>query len=347
MISCPLSCLLLASYLLIVPWLLTYLARGWRLVYIYNRQVDFGRRSMQRNISQRNINSLPRTVNADNGPVNDSLSGPSQPNQLGISIEGGLGQGLSPGSLRQATVTGSSLPVTPSDGQQGAVTINKEESTLKFDQTESTLASSSEKPLPLLPAPSIVDETSGVSNEASINNAVPQADPRMRPQGVGITTDHERTISSPPGAGILPDINGVVLEGVATHDDQLHRGRGSNQPVVGEEIHLWDRYLPFNQATDGRLTVFLLVCMVFPFILCLAMQFVKPSPVQINPTCYKCGEGPVVNNLLHRRSWILTHASPSPKHLADYLLFLFDIVVLSYLRSYACVSCYRMSCIKL
>ncbi|KAF9351493.1 hypothetical protein BGX26_010507 [Mortierella sp. AD094] len=36
-----------------------------------------------------------------------------------------------------------------------------------------------------------------------------------------------------------------------------------------------------------------MVCMLIPFGVCLGMQFVKPSPVQINPTSYKCGEGPV------------------------------------------------------
>ncbi|KAF9142273.1 hypothetical protein BGX30_002981 [Mortierella sp. GBA39] len=53
------------------------------------------------------------------------------------------------------------------------------------------------------------------------------------------------------------------------------------------------RYLPFNQATDGRLAIFLLIFMVIPLFLCLGMQFIKPSPVQINPVSYKCGEGPV------------------------------------------------------
>ncbi|KAF9926718.1 hypothetical protein FBU30_003750 [Linnemannia zychae] len=53
------------------------------------------------------------------------------------------------------------------------------------------------------------------------------------------------------------------------------------------------RYLPFNQATDGRLTIFLMVFMVVPLVICLGMQFIKPSPVQIDPVSYKCGEGPV------------------------------------------------------
>ncbi|KAF9980895.1 hypothetical protein BGZ75_007859 [Mortierella antarctica] len=63
--------------------------------------------------------------------------------------------------------------------------------------------------------------------------------------------------------------------------------------VPEERGNSWSRFLPFNQATDGRLTAFLMACMLFPFILCLGMQFVKPSHVQINPTSYKCGEGPV------------------------------------------------------
>ncbi|KAG0235198.1 hypothetical protein BGW42_005662 [Actinomortierella wolfii] len=53
----------------------------------------------------------------------------------------------------------------------------------------------------------------------------------------------------------------------------------------------WNRYLPFNQVTDGRLALFLVLIMVLVFLLCLGMQFVKPSPVQINPTSYVCGEG--------------------------------------------------------
>ncbi|GJJ73499.1 hypothetical protein EMPS_05857 [Entomortierella parvispora] len=288
----PCFILLWTSYLLIVPWLLTYLARGWRLVYIYNRQVDFGRRSLQRITSHRNINSYSRTVNAGNEAVDDSVNRPTLPNQPGVSTDGGLGQALLSGSLIQQTVTGSSSSGTPCEDPQGAV---KEESTLRIGPTESTLVSSSEKPLPLLPAPSFVGETSGVSNVPSIANAIPQTDPRIQPQGVVIATEQERTISSPLGIGILPDITGVTLEGVAapTDDDQPNGQGGHSDPVAGEGIHLWDRYLPFNQATDGRLTVFLLMCMIFPFILCLAMQFVKPSPVQINPTCYKCGEGPV------------------------------------------------------
>lgn len=310
-----------------MPWLLTYLARGWRLVFIYNRQVDFGRRSLQRNISHRNNSPLPLTQNAGNGAVEDSSIQLAQRHPLGVIMEGSLGQGLSSGSLGQPTVTGSS---SPPDGQQGAVTINREESTMRFDQTESTLASSAEKPLPLLPAPSMVDETSGVSNVASINNTISQTDPRNRLQCEEVATDHERTISSPLGVGILPDTNGVVLEGVAesvlTYDDQLNTRRGSNHPVIGEEIHLWDRFLPFNQATDGRLTVFLLMCMVFPLILCLAMQFVKPSPVQINPTCYKCGEGPVVKNQFNAGSSLILSALT---HLTDNLLLLHCSSILS------------------
>ncbi|KAF9085625.1 hypothetical protein BGX23_009511 [Mortierella sp. AD031] len=53
------------------------------------------------------------------------------------------------------------------------------------------------------------------------------------------------------------------------------------------------RYLPFNQAADGRLTIFLLIFMVVPLVICVGMQFIKPSPVQIDPVSYKCGEGPV------------------------------------------------------
>ncbi|KAF9432447.1 hypothetical protein BGZ76_010795 [Entomortierella beljakovae] len=60
-----------------------------------------------------------------------------------------------------------------------------------------------------------------------------------------------------------------------------------------EDAHRWNRLLPFNQATDGRLTIFLMILMIIPLGVCIGVQFVKPSPVQINPTSYKCGEGPV------------------------------------------------------
>ncbi|KAI8345091.1 hypothetical protein B0O80DRAFT_475695 [Mortierella sp. GBAus27b] len=116
-----------------------------------------------------------------------------------------------------------------------------------------------------------------------------------------------RTISSPSGTSIFPDSNGVVLSRSTTNPDNVeHISHPLDisqmaqrtqtitfDSVQTEQRRRWSRYLPFNKATDSRLAVFLMGCMIIPFLLCLGMQFVKPSPVQINPTSYKCGEGPV------------------------------------------------------
>ncbi|KAG9069302.1 hypothetical protein KI688_010201 [Linnemannia hyalina] len=83
------------------------------------------------------------------------------------------------------------------------------------------------------------------------------------------------------GAGAINDHAPSRALSVSIDDEAVNDGRSCS------------RYLPFNQATDGRLTIFLLIFMVIPLFLCLGMQFIKPSPVQINPVSYKCGEGPV------------------------------------------------------
>ncbi|KAK3829120.1 MAG: hypothetical protein J3Q66DRAFT_395332 [Benniella sp.] len=118
-----------------------------------------------------------------------------------------------------------------------------------------------------------------------------------------------RTISSPSGIGIFPDSNGVVLSNSNIANHGSTRESISNPHDIGQMVQRtqtitfdsiqterkrrWSRYLPFNKVTDSRLAVFLMGCMIVPFVLCLGMQFVKPSPVQINPISYKCGEGPV------------------------------------------------------
>jgi len=122
-----------------------------------------------------------------------------------------------------------------------------------------------------------------------------------------------RTISSPSGIGIFPDSNGVVLSNSNITNHGSTRESISNPHDIGQMVQRtqtitfdsvqterkrrWSRYLPFNKATDSRLVVFLMGCMIVPFVLCLGMQFVKPSPVQINPISYKCGEGPVVSGI--------------------------------------------------
>ncbi|KAG0085396.1 hypothetical protein BGZ93_008640 [Podila epicladia] len=93
---------------------------------------------------------------------------------------------------------------------------------------------------------------------------------------------------------LFPEVRGVVFED-SPHNPTSNRDPESQQmsfeaPV--EDSH-WNRYLPFNQVTDGRLTIFLMAIMVLVAILCLGMQFVKPSPVQIAPINYLCGDGPV------------------------------------------------------
>ncbi|KAK3815888.1 MAG: hypothetical protein JOS17DRAFT_405990 [Linnemannia elongata] len=106
-------------------------------------------------------------------------------------------------------------------------------------------------------------------------------------------------VTSPRSAQTEHNYNRLFLAGTIKDADTTNDhapSRTLSNSIDGEPVNdgrSCSRYLPFNQATDGRLTIFLLIFMVIPLAICLGMQFIKPSPVQINPVSYKCGEGPV------------------------------------------------------
>ncbi|KAG0318548.1 hypothetical protein BGZ99_005604 [Dissophora globulifera] len=235
----PCFILLWTAYLCIVPWLLTYLARGWRLVYIYNQQVDFGNINVQRN----SVIDLHDPAGMLALPDRDAGAGAT----MASDKREDLGRLQTDQIPRAIDVTGSTS-ATPVTSPPVALTTPLQPSRAELFRDGSSMSASA---IPtFLRAP-----------KTYLNSVAP--------------------------LGIYPFTHGGnVVEGDGTHSMVF-------EAPQNEEKQRWSRYLPFNKATDSRLTVFLLGCMVFPFLLCLGMQFIKPSPVQINPTSYKCGEGPV------------------------------------------------------
>ncbi|KAG0367370.1 hypothetical protein BC939DRAFT_502770 [Gamsiella multidivaricata] len=326
----PCFVLLWTSYLCIVPWLLTYLARGWRLVYIYNQQVDFGRTNIiiQRNSTIDSNDLFHESITASLGaglgsgmemrigmgeaPVSNfrttgrddlgiAQSGPDHrqnPDQIrgGLPVAGSIpGPGIQIGGKDEAVIN-----------EQGYTTNTTNTNANNNSQAKSELDGSKSAPSTI----STTEQGPVIANITTTTITPPHSiatAPRI-PSNNNISA---RAIFSPPGIAIFPESNGVVLsstnaqenwEALAptsvglSHDIREMIGRSQPitfDPMPTEEKHRWSRYLPFNKVTDSRLTVFLLGCMIFPFALCLGMQFVKPSPVQIGPISYKCGEGPV------------------------------------------------------
>ncbi|KAF9955033.1 hypothetical protein BGZ72_004090 [Mortierella alpina] len=354
----PCFVLLWTCYLCIVPWLLTYLARAWRLVYIYNQQVDFGKRTLQRS-SAIELTDLRLSSNRDvsAGSRIDEGSGIGSGIGIGIGIETGGAVGAR-GDLEAGTGTARLI-----DGQElGTVQsgLDRDKSSRQHqyqhqqqhqqqeqqDAVSGSLSAATEDTATEAVAPAASSATAKAAAEPAgtrlphvhvhaeetytsespplpplpfcapnqpcvpcIHNVA--TPPRTPTPTSAAYDDHKlpaRSIAAPIGIGILPDAQGVVLDTSQSHSN----GHLSNRPwaesldylfgkrqsmafdhVPEERGSSWSRFLPFNQATDGRLTAFLMACMIFPFVLCLGMQFVKPSHVQINPTSYKCGEGPV------------------------------------------------------
>lgn len=304
--------LFLASYLCIVPWLLTYLARGFRLVYIYNQQVDFGNRILQRsnlesdtNTSQQNLTVSDPTEGAPNTPNNN-------PGASAVSMD-----------TRSNTVLGSTtIPNLSNPDLNGAVTLplsttsrltpegthnltgrgqgneNKHEHEHEHEQQEPPIRSNGSRPSPSEFASNIPSS----SNATSFSSQPP---PPTR-SGSRLFVPESRqlnAVTSPSPNTLFPEIRGVVFED-SPHSPTSNRGDPESQPMTfdapGEDSH-WNRYLPFNQVTDGRLVIFLMAIMALVTVLCLGMQFVKPSPVQVAPINYLCGEGPVVKKQRSRK----------------------------------------------
>lgn len=281
----------LASYLCIVPWLLTYLARGFRLVYIYNQQVNFGNRILQRSNLESHTNTSQQNLTASD-PTEGTLNTPNNnPGALAVSMDTGSNTVL--GS--STTVPNSSIP-----DLNGAVTLppsttsrliperthnrtgrgqGNEHEHGHEQQQEAPTRSNGSRPSP-----------SAASNIPSSSNATSGS-------RLFVPESHQLdAVSSPSPNTLFPEIRGVVFED-SPHSPTFSRSDPESQlmtfdaPV--EDSH-WNRYLPFNQVTDGRLTTFLMAIMALVTVLCLGMQFVKPSPVQIAPINYLCGDGPVV-----------------------------------------------------
>ncbi|KAG0020461.1 hypothetical protein BGZ80_004162 [Entomortierella chlamydospora] len=193
-----------ASYMCTVPWLLTYLARGWRLVYIYNQQVDFGNRTIQRNIA-REANTSPTTRRDDGLRISKSRTG------HGPSSEGSTGDAVIDDTM----------------------------------QTNKQLALNLDVLLPPLPISESTSPQPPIERGSYINNIAIST--------ISLTTSAFVTPRIPPG-----DPNDELMRTIS--------------PLTG-----------INIFPDSNV----------PFGVCLGTQFVKPSPVQINPTSYKCGEGAV------------------------------------------------------
>ncbi|KAF8946637.1 hypothetical protein BGZ47_011780 [Haplosporangium gracile] len=117
--------------------------------------------------------------------------------------------------------------------------------------------------------------------------------------GHGSNTTSTSDVTSPHPVQTEHSYNRLFHAGATKDPDTIHDhapSRAISITVNGEAVkdgRSCSRYLPFNQATDGRLTIFLVIFMIIPLVICLGMQFIKPSPVQIDPISYKCGEGPV------------------------------------------------------
>lgn len=325
-----------------MPWLLTYLARGWRLVFIYNQQVDFGRTILQKSATELNIlhhNSNNSPNEGSNNLVNDDDNDNATGKVARTGVEGrkitvveqekeGLdhlteeGQGgedavegsSSQADLLEKGVAGSSKhesagDATPIRGGTGAGVgggATKPVRTRVDTPTRQRL----EAPLPPLPRtlPQPPADTSPICHQLVVSIAPPSpiADSptsiatAIKVNAHGSNAGSTPDITSPRSAQTEHNYNRLFLAGAnkdaGTINDHAP-SRTMSVSIDGEPVNdgrSCSRYLPFNQATDGRLTIFLLIFMVIPLAICLGMQFIKPSPVQINPVSYKCGEGPVV-----------------------------------------------------
>ncbi|KAF9177020.1 hypothetical protein BGZ50_009324 [Haplosporangium sp. Z 11] len=332
----PCFILLWTCYLCIVPWLLTYLARAWRLVYIYNQQVNVGQRTLPlsgaieltelRPESNRDLSTGSRAVQGASaiGPtaagsasthlnisslstgLDHCTNSSGQPLQEAQTVAGsGSGSGAAKEVRQQngsedSAVAGIDATLTPTQTRPARRKLDAPMSPLPITK-KSTLP-----PIPTENMPSIRNIASpaiiSLPPAAAISSRIPTSN-----QSEDLSAQ-PRTLSSPASVGIFPECNGVVLatsttlnnaDAISNRANFLNNTCGWPTSVMSFDVappetrYRWSRFLPFNQATDGRLTVFLMGCMVIPLALCIGIQFVKPSSVQVSPMSYKCGEGPV------------------------------------------------------
>ncbi|KFH71552.1 hypothetical protein MVEG_01850 [Podila verticillata NRRL 6337] len=299
----PCFILLWTSYLCIVPWLLTYLARGFRLVYIYNQQVDFGNRILQRsnleshtNTSQQNLTAsdptegalnTPNTnrgasaVNMDTGSNTVFGSSTTVPNSSNPDLNGAV-------TLPPSTTSRRAPERTHSLTRRGQENEHEHEHEHEQQQGAPTRSNGSR------PLSSLASNIPSSSNATSFPSQPPP--PTRSGSRLFVPESYQlNAVTSPSPNTLFPEIRGVVFED-SPHSPISNRGDPELQLMTfgaPEEDSHWNRYLPFNQVTDGRLTFFLMVIMAPVTALCLGMQFVKPSPVQIAPINYLCGDGPV------------------------------------------------------
>lgn len=335
-----------------MPWLLTYLARGWRLVFIYNQQVDFGRTILQKSATELNIlhhNSNNGPNKGTNNPVNNNdiddtagavartgvegrkitviedkegLDRHYQNNNTKAAKDQGEEEDIVGGSSSQADLlesvvagsikhesAGDALPIIGERGSAGAGVGEGPMKSVRAIRVDTPTRQRLEAPLPPIPRtlPQPPADTLPVCHQLVVSIAAPPPvtdSPTsimaimVNPHGSSTTSTSD--VTSP--CSHQTEYNpchvfhaGTIKDAGAVQDHTP--SRTISLTVDGEAVkdgRSCSRYLPFNQATDGRLTIFLMVFMIVPLIICLGMQFIRPSPVQINPISYKCGEGPVV-----------------------------------------------------
>lgn len=327
-----------------MPWLLTYLARGWRLVFIYNQQVDFGRTILQKSATELNI-LHHNSNNSPNGGSNNLVDDDDNDDAAGtvarkgvegrkitmverekegldhLAEEGQGGEDAVEGSSSQAdllekSVSGSTKhesarDATPTRGGTGAGVGRGGATKAVRTRVDTPTRQRLEAPLPPIPRtlPQPSSDTSPICHQLVVSIAPPSpiADSPTSIATAIIVNAHGSNagstpdVTSPRSAQTEHNYNRLFLAGTIKDADTTNDhapSRTLSNSIDGEPVNdgrSCSRYLPFNQATDGRLTIFLLIFMVIPLAICLGMQFIKPSPVQINPVSYKCGEGPVVS----------------------------------------------------
>ncbi|KAG0261357.1 hypothetical protein BG011_001070 [Mortierella polycephala] len=303
----------------------------WRLVYIYNQQVNVGQRTLQlsgaieltelRPESNRDVSIGSST--AQGASAAGTAAGSASTHLDISSLSMGLGHctkssGQPPQGVQAVAGSRAAKEVRQQNGGEDSAVAGID-ATLTPSQTHPARR---KLDAPLPPLPSTKKSTLlplPTENTPSIHNIVSSAIISLPPAAAissripmssqsGEPSEPSRTLSSPVSVGVFPECNDIVLATCTTLDnaDAISNCTGFRNSTCGwptsamtfdtappEARYRWSRFLPFNQATDGRLTVFLMACMVIPLVLCIGVQFVKPSSVQVNPTSYKCGEGPV------------------------------------------------------
>ncbi|KAF9130884.1 hypothetical protein BGW39_002525 [Mortierella sp. 14UC] len=331
----PCYILLWTCYLCIVPWLLTYLARGWRLVFIYNQQVDFGRTILQKSATELDI--LHQNSNANEGTsAVDNTSGTGArtgaegrktylveekkrldhaKDHSGDAVEGSSSEA----AWLEKDVAGStkheSAGDTTPEGAEGGAGVGGAGGPARAVRTKNDTPSrqrleASLPPIPSITLPQLPADTSPIHHHQLVISIASPSPATNSPNSIstammnvpGSNTTSTSDVTSPHSTqASMAEHNdnhlvraGSIKDSGITHD--AAPSRTMSITIDGEaakEGRSCSRYLPFNQATDGRLTIFLVIFMIVPLVICLGMQFIKPSPVQIDPVSYKCGEGPV------------------------------------------------------